>query len=144
MIAALINEMIGPLGRAILSYYFAHQTVINVIFIVWAVMMTYGSTQLDKIRRLTIKMGVEILQKNPYQSNEQIWTSFQPRWQEEVEKLQVRFVLNRWNLWITRPTPEKLIELLRLGPDWFAAIRNGEVLRYRFSLPGKNDRLKSF
>lgn len=144
MIAALINEMIGPLGRAILSYYFAHQTVINAIFIVWAVMMTYGSTQLDKIRRLTIKMGVEILQKNPYQSNEQIWTSFQPRWQEEVEKLQIRFVLNRWNLWITRPTPEKLIELLRLGPDWFAAIRNGEVLRYRFSLPGKNDRLKSF
>lgn len=144
MIAAFVNEMIGPFGRAILSFYFAHQSIINAVFVIWAIAMTYGSLQLDKIRHLTIKMGVETLKKNPHQNDEQIWRDFRPVWQKEVEKLQVRFVLNRWNLWITRPTTEKLIELLRLGPDWFAAIRNGEVLRYRFSLPGKNDRLKSF
>jgi hypothetical protein len=89
-------------------------------------------------------MGVETLKKNPHQNDEQIWRDFRPVWLEEVEKLKVRYILNRWNLWITKSSPEKLIELLRLGPDWFAAIRNGEVLRYRFSLPGKNDRLKSF
>jgi hypothetical protein len=144
MIAALINEMIGPLGRAILNFYFAHQTIINIIFVMWAIMMTYGSVELDKVRKLTVKMGVETLKKNPHQNDEQIWRDFRPVWLEEVEKLKVRYILNRWNLWITKSSPEKLIELLRLGPDWFAAIRNGEVLRYRFSLPGKNDRLKSF
>jgi hypothetical protein len=144
MITAILNEVIGPWGRAVLNYYFANQSVINSIFLIWAGIMTYASLKLTAIRHLTVKMSVEALKNNPKASDEEIWKAFRPNWQAEVEKLNARFILNRWNIWVTRPTPEKLVEILRLGPAWFTAIRNGEVLRYRFSVPGKNDRLSSF
>lgn len=144
MIKAIIDQMIGPWGRAILDFYFSHQSIINTIFLIWAGFMTVGSVQLDRVRRLTVKLSLEALKKNPNYSDEQIWQEFRPVWETEIATLGTSIILNRWNVWVTKPTPEKLIELLRLGPDWFAAIRNGEVLRYRFSLPGKNDRLKSF
>ena len=136
--------MIGPGGRAILDFYFSNQTILNVFFVIWAVIMTYGSMQLTKIREHTIKMSITELEKDPELSNEQLWEKFRPLWQEEIKGLNVRFVLNRWNFWVTRPTPEALIPILRLGPDWFEAIRKGEVLRYRFLIAGKNEQLSSF
>jgi len=144
MITALLNEALGPGGRAILGFYFANQSVINIIFVIWAGTMTYASLQLTKIRHMTVKLAVETLKNEPLANDEQILTIFLPKWQAEVEKLNPRFILNRRNLWITRPTPEKLIEILCLSPAWFEAIRNGEVLRYKFSIPGKNDKLSSF
>ena len=93
---------------------------------------------------MTVKMAVEMLKSDPHQSNDQIWSAFRPRWQEEVDKINPRLILSRRNLWVSKPTPENLIEVMRLGPEWFAAIRNGEVLRYRFTQTGKNDRLSSF
>jgi hypothetical protein len=42
MIKAILDMVIGPIGRAILDYYFAHQTIINAIFVVWAGTMTYA------------------------------------------------------------------------------------------------------
>jgi hypothetical protein len=143
MIQQIINTMIGSFGRAVLEFYFENQTLINVIFLIWAGTMTYASIQLSKIRHMTVVLAVDALKKDPNQSDEQIWMAFRPKWQEEVEKINPRLILNRWNFWVTKPTPEKLIEIMRLSPDWFAAIRNGEVLRYRFSLPGKNDRLSN-
>lgn len=143
MIQAILNEVLGPGGRAILKFYFDNQSVINIIFLIWAVFMTYASFELSKIRNLTVKMAVDYLKSHPNDSNEEVWNGFQPTWLVEVGKLNSRFILNRWNLWIARPTPERLVEILRLGPDWFEAIRNGEVLKYRFAIPGKNDRLKS-
>ena len=144
MIQAMINMIIGPLGRGILNFYFAHWSIINAIFLVWAGLMTYASVQLNKIRALTVKLGVQTLKNDSQQNDEEIWNAFRPKWQEEVEKLKVRLILSRRNLWVTRPTPENLIYILRLGPDWFAALRNGEVLRYRFLVAGKNDKLSSF
>ena len=144
MITALLNEALGPGGRAILGFYFANQSIINIIFVIWAGTMTYASLQLTKIRHMTVKLAVETLKNDPHSNDEQIWAAFRPKWQEEVEKLHPRFILNRWNIWIARPTPEKLIEILRLSPDWFGTIRKGEVLRYRFAIPGKNDKLSSF
>ena len=144
MIQAILSQMIGPVGRAILDFYFTNQTVINVIFFAWAVIMTYASMQLTKIRDHTVKMSITALENDPELSNEQLWEKFRPVWQEEIKKLNVRLVLNRWNFWVTPPTPEVLIPILRLGPDWFEAIRKGEVLRYRFLIPGKNEQLSSF
>jgi len=144
MITAILNEAIGPGGRAILNFYFANQSIINIIFLIWAGTMTYASVQLTNIRHMTVKLAVKALKEDPIASDEQIWAAFRPKWQEEVEKLKPRFILNRWNIWIDRPTPEKLIEILRLSPAWFGAIRKGEVLKYRFSIPGKNDKLSSF
>lgn len=144
MIQAMLNTVIGPWGRALIAFYFANQTTINFIFAIWAIIMTYGSVQLNKIRRHTVLMSVDALKQGSHLSNEQLWETFRPKWQEEIKQIKVRFILNRWNLWITKPTPELLIQILRLGPDWFEAIRNGEVLRYRFLTPGKNDRLSSF
>jgi hypothetical protein len=143
MIQQIINTMIGSFGRAVLAFYFENQTLINVIFLIWAGTMTYASIQLSKIRHMTVRMAVDILKNDPHQSDEQIWMAFRPKWQEEVEKINAKLILNRWNFWVTKPSPEKLIEIMRLSPNWFAAIRNGEVLRYRFSLPGKNDRLSN-
>jgi len=144
MIQAVINQIIGPWGRAILKFYFDNQSIINIIFLMWAVVMTYGSLTLTKIRHLTVRMAVEALKNDPRAKDAEIWKSFRPKWEEEVAKLKPRIILNRWNLWVTRPTPEALIEVLRLSPEWFAAIRIGEVLRCKFTIPGKNDKLSSF
>jgi hypothetical protein len=144
MIQALVNMVIGSLGRGILAFYFAHWSIINALFLVWAGIMTYASIQLNKIRHMTVLMAVETLKNNPQQSDEEIWAAFCPKWQEAVEKINPRLILSRRNLWVTKPTNEKLIEMLRLSPDWFAAIRRGEVLGYRFNYSGKNDKLSSF
>jgi hypothetical protein len=93
---------------------------------------------------MTVKMAAAAVKSNSQQNDDQIWNTFRPRWEEEVSKLNPKLILNRWNIWVTKPTPEKLIEILRLSPAFFEAIRKGEVLRYRFSPPGKNDRLSSF
>lgn len=143
MILAAVNSMIGPWGRAILGFYFAHQTIINIIFLTWAALITYGSIQLNKVRHFTIDMAVDVLKKSPGLSNEQVWGKFRPLWQEELSKLKVPFVLNRWNLWIAKPTPDHLVSVLRLSPEWFGALRKGEVLPYRFSTQQKNDKLKN-
>ena len=142
MIQAIINTMIGPLGRGILAFYFANQSIINVVFLIWAGMMTYASIQLNKVRQMTIKLAVEMLESNPQQSDDQIWSAFRPKWQEEVDKLNPRLILSRRNIWVSKPTPENLIEVMCLGPDWFAALRKGEVLRLRFATFAKNDRIK--
>jgi hypothetical protein len=141
MIVSIINTMIGPWGRAILSFYFAHQTIINILFVIWAGIITYASMQLNKIRHLTVWMSVDALKEQPELSDEQIWAVFRPKWQEEVAKLNAPFILNRWNIWIAKPTSENLIEVLRLSPEWFGAIRKGEVLPYRFMFQAKNTKL---
>jgi hypothetical protein len=144
MITQVLNEMIGPGGRAILKFYFDNQGIINSIFLIWAIFMTYGSYKLSNIRHLTVRMAVEALKRNPSASNEQIFNEFLPNWKIAVDNLHVRYILNRTNLWVTKPTHEKLIDILRLSPEFFEAIRNGEVLKYRFAIPGKNDKLSSF
>ena len=143
MIVAIMNTMIGPLGRAILGFYFANQTVINSIFVVWAVLITYASMQLNKVRLMTVTKAVDILKKNSEWSDEELWNSFRPVWQEELTQLKVNFILNRWNIWITKPTPENLIEVMRLSPEWFATLRKVAILPYRFLFGSRNVKVRS-
>lgn len=143
MIRAILDMIIGQWGKAALDFYFTNQTIINAVFLIYATAMTYASYQMSKIRHQTVLMSVDMLAKNPNLSNEQIWLIFRPRWQAEVEKINPRLIPNLINLWVTTPSTEKIIEILRLGPEWFEAIRNGEVLQSRYH-PGRNDRLKSF
>ena len=144
MIRAILNEVLGPAGRAILDFYFHNQTIINIIFLVWAGFMTYASLQLNNIRHMTVRMAVEFMKTMPGASNEQVWQAFLPKWTNEVEKINPRLILNRYNLCVTKPTIDKLIVLLQLSPEWFESIRNGEVLKFRFAIPGKKDKLSSF
>ena len=144
MIQAVINMAIGSFGRAVLDFYFANQSIINIIFLIWAGMMTYASIQLSKIRHMTVRLAVVTLKSDPQQNDEEIWKAFRPKWQEEVDKINPRLIPSRHNVWVMKATPEHIIDILRLSPEWFAAIRKGEVLRYRFAIPGKNDRLSSF
>jgi hypothetical protein len=142
MIRAFLDMVLGPGGKAVLDFYFANQLIINAIFLVWAVIMTYASFQMSKIRSQAVLLSVDMLAKYPDLSNEQIWEIYRPVWQEEVQKIDARLIPNLINLWVTKPTPEKIITILRLGPDWFEAIRNGEVLAKRYHR-GKNDKLSS-
>jgi len=144
MISAMIDMIIGPVGRAIRDFYFENQSVINIIFLFWAGAISYGSIQLNNIRKITIRMGVEFIKNTPHLSDERTWETFLPKWRDAVIKTKPGYILNRWNIWITKATPEKLIEIMKLGPDWFTALRKGEVLRYRFALPGKNLQLSMF
>ena len=143
MFQAFLDMILGPSGRAILDYYFAHQTTINSVFLVWAVILTYASFSLSKIRRQTILLGVEMLQKNPNLNDEQLWEKFRPKWLGLAQNVTARLIPGFWNIWFTRPTPEKLIDMMRLGPEWFGAMRNGEVLPCRYHV-GKNDRLSTY
>ncbi len=143
MVRAFLEMILGPWGKAALDFYFANQSIINAVFLVWAVTMTYASFQMSKIRHLTVILSVDMLANHPDLSNEQVWQTFRPGWQEEVQKINPRLIPYYVNLWVTKPTPEKIIKILRLGPDWFEAIRNGEVLPKQYHY-GRNDKLSSF
>ena len=43
----------------------------------------------------------------------------------------------------TKPTPENLIEVMRLSPEWFATLRKGEILPYRFLFGSRNVKVRS-
>ena len=144
MFSAMIDMIIGPIGRAIRDFYFENQSIINIIFLFWAGAVSYASIQLNKIRKLTIQMGVDFIKSSPNLSDERTWDIFGPKWREAVLKTKPSYILNRYNIWIAKATPEKLIDIMKLGPEWFAALRKGEVLRYRFALPGKNLQLSMF
>ena len=144
MIQALLDVMLGEWGRAARDFYFTNQTTFNIIFLIWGGIITYSSFQLNNIRRKTVHLGVSLLEEKPHLSDEEAWVAFRPKWQEEINKLNPRWILNRWNIWVSKATPENIIEVMKLGPEWFAALRNGEVLRYRFSLPGENYKLSMF
>lgn len=144
MIKAMIDIMLGKWGRAILNFYFANQAIFNIIFLIWGTVITYASFQLNKIRRKTIYLSLDLLKESPDLADEEVWEVFRPKWQEEISNLKPHLILNRWNIWVISATPENIIDIMKLGPDWFAALRRGEVLRYRFSLPGKNLPLSMF
>lgn len=144
MIKAMIDIMLGKWGRAILDFYFANQAIFNIIFLVWGSVITYASFQLNKIRRKTIYLSLDLLKESPDLTDEEVWEVFRPKWQEEISNLEPRLIINRWNIWVISATPENIIDIMKLGPDWFAALRKGEVLRYRFSFPGKNFPLSMF
>ena len=144
MIKAMIDVMLGKWGRAILDFYFANQIIFNIIFLVWGSVITYASFQLNKIRRKTIYLSLDLLKESPDLTDEEIWEVFRPKWQEEIINLEPRLIINRWNIWVISATPENIIHIMKLGPDWFAALRKDEVLRYRFSLSGKNYPLNMF
>lgn len=144
MFQAIFDVMLGQWGRAILDFYFTYQTIINAIFVVWAGIITYASFQLNNIRRKTIFLGLDLLKDSPDLTDEEIWEAFRPTWLEEIKQLNPRLIINRWNFWVLNATPENIIDIMNLGPDWFAALRQGEVLRYRFSFPGQNYKLSMF
>jgi len=144
MFKAIFDVILGPWGRAILDFYFTNQTIINIIFLIWGGIITYASLQLSKIRRKTIYLGLDFLKEAPHLTDNQVWEAFRPKWQEEISNLKPRLIINRWNLWVSKATPENIIDIMKLGPDWFAALRKGEVLRYRFSFPGDNYKLSMF
>ena len=144
MFQAIFDIMLGSWGRAILDFYFTNQTIINAIFLIWGGIVTYASFQLNKIRRKTIYLSLDFIKEAPHLTDEEVWEGFRPKWQEEIGKLNSRLIINRWNLWVSKATPENIIDIMKLGPDWFAAIREGEVLRYRFSFPGENYKLSMF
>ncbi len=135
MIRYVIETMLGPWGRAALNFYFEHQTILNLIFLAWAFVMTYGSLQLREVRTKTIRMAVDLLRMMKGKSDQEVWNAFEPRWREMVSEKK-RMVPNRWNLWITSATPEHLIALLRMSPEWLGALRGGEVLRNHLEMPG--------
>ena len=143
MFQAILDKILGVWGRAAISFYFQNQTVINILFLVWAGIITIASAQLNKIRRKTICLGLDFLKDFPNLSDQQVWEAFRPKWQEEMIALKPIMILNRRNLWVLKATPENIIDIMKLGPDWFAALRNGEVLRYRFSIPGANHKLST-
>jgi hypothetical protein len=144
MISAMIDMMIGPIGRALRDFYFEYQTIINIVFVLWAGVITYASIQLHSIRKLTISLSVKFIKDRPHLSDEETWRAFKPSWQEAIAQLNPRLIQNRWNFWVTKATPENIIYIMKLGPEWFAALKQGEVLRYRFSIPGKNLDLSMF
>ncbi|MDO9545692.1 MAG: hypothetical protein Q7J07_02950 [Pelolinea sp.] len=144
MIKAMIDIMLGKWGRAILDFYFANQTIINIIFVTWGTVITYASLQLNKIRRKTIYLGLDFIKESPDLTDKEVWEALRPRWQEEISSLKSRLIINRWNFWVIKATPENIIDIMKLGPDWFAALRKDEVLRYRFSFPGENFKVSMF
>ena len=144
MIKAMIDVMLGKWGRAILDFYFTNQAIINIIFLIWGTVITYASLQLSNIRRKTIFLSLDLLNESPDLADEKIWEIFRPRWQELISNQKPRLIINRWNFWVISATTENIIDTVRLGPDWFAALRKGEVLNYRFSVPRKNLPLSMF
>jgi len=144
MFQAILYNILGTWGRAALNFYFENQTIINILFLIWAGIITFASMQLNKIRRKTIYLGLDFLKASPNLSDQETWEAFRPKWQEEINDLNPRLILNHGNLWVLKATPENIIDIMKLGPEWFAALRKGEVLRYRFSFPGKNYQLSMF
>lgn len=137
MFAAILDIMLGTIGRPILAFYMQNQFVINLVILVWAAVVTYGSLQLSKIRKMTVSLGVKALKETPDLSDEEIWESFRPKWEETLAKLNLKLMLNRHNIWLTKATPDNIIDIMRLSPEWFTALRQGEILRHKGALPGE-------
>ncbi len=135
MIRYIINEMLGPLGRATLDLYFAHQTLLNGIFLLWATIMTAASIQLRRIKGYTVSLIQAQLRHYPNSSDKEILDAILPYWAAAVPRLG-RFVPNRWDLWIQRPTPDHVARLLKLSPAWVSAVRTGgKIPRDALTLP---------
>jgi hypothetical protein len=142
MVRELINQMLGPAGRAILGFYFTHQMVINGLFLIWATLMTAASVQLRRVRQYTIGLVQNEVHRHPDQSDQEIWQAVLPQWTAALPGL-VRFVPNRWDLWVQRATPGHVARLLKLGPIWVGALRvNGRAPRDALTLPNPGIPLK--
>lgn len=140
----MIETMLGPWGRATLDFYFEHQTLINIIFLVWAFVMTAASLQLRDIRTRTVHLAVQFSNAMPQLSGDALWQAFEPQWLELFAQKKY-IVPNRWNTWVQTATPQHMKLLMRLGPDWMDALRKGEVLRNHLELPGaRNTPLKDY
>lgn len=144
MIRMMIETMLGPWGRAALNFYFEHQTLLNILFLIWAFIMTYASLQLRDIRTRTVRLAVQLCTEMPQLSGAALWSAFEPQWHALFEQKKY-IVPNRWNIWVQTATPEHMVLLMRLGPDWMDALRKGEVLRNHLELPGaRNTPLKDY
>lgn len=143
MFEILNNAMLGTIGRAILDFYMKNQVWINFIILFWGALMTFASAQLHKIRKMTVALASQHLKDYPQMNDNDLWESFKPKWLTNLAGLSPKLILNQKNLWVTKPSPENVINVLRLGPEWFGALKDGEILKNRGALPGEEYRLAS-
>jgi len=135
--------MLGSIGRAALAFITENIVWFSAIFVVWAAIVLWANSQLTKVRKLTVGMATKYLKSHEDETDAQIWTNFRPEWEAAVNKLNIKWIPGKHNLWIIRGSTENITNILRLGPEWFESLRQGVVLQHRGALPGEEYKLKS-
>lgn len=141
MFLTLLYTLLGPIGRAIMDFYYQNQVIILIIFVVWGVIMTYASMGMRRLRTEAITVTLQHLKKQPGKSDQEIFEAVISRLTSLTTQKAV-MVPNRYNFWIQKATPAYLTKLLKLGPEWVHDLRSGEVKRDILTLPGPNYKLK--
>jgi len=123
MITILIQQMLGPLGRALEQAYLNHGVQASLVVLAWMVVVAWGLRGVYRLRRQLGHWVRELLPQydlDDPQTPEQLLAALAPRWDEAARR--VRFVPTKRGLWIQRATPAALRELAGFTPDGIARL----------------------
>ncbi len=127
MILALLEIMLGKVGRAFLEFYREYSPFINAAAVLYGCVLVYAHSNLRSAVRRMEAIILEIARGFGAQADVKLVHSrFTTRWKEE-QATHTTLIPSRRDLWLTRVPSDSLPELLHVRPDYIRMVMHKEL-----------------
>jgi hypothetical protein len=121
MLLEILYAMVGDWGRALITWGLNHQEVLAMIFLIWAVMLFSGKSQLRRLQQNTALLVAERARQLATEGKslkaQELYNQIYPEWTQMVRRT-AYFIPHHWELWPLPALPFIVRNRIGFNSEW--------------------------
>jgi hypothetical protein len=121
MLLEMLYAMVGEWGRAAITWGLNHQPVLALIFLIWAIVLFSGKSQLRRLQANTAALVSERARQFTAGGKSlklhEFYDLVYPEWSQMVRKTAL-FIPHHWELWPMPALPAIVRDRIGFSPEW--------------------------